>query len=87
MSWRRRIKNWLGNQLAQLMIDSEPPTDLLEPPAVERVEDAPPDAPLLGSEAESMLASSSARLVPEAVKVAPPLEGSADERRSRLRGL
>lgn len=77
------LKSWLRNKLAGFILggDDEEPEAL--PAPTDRVEAAPEAASLLGPEAESMLAQSKG-FYPE-VKPPPPLEGSADERRARLK--
>ncbi len=87
MKLSRRFGNWLGNKLALFLLGDGLPDEPPDLPAVERLDEAPPDSPLLGSEAAAMLASSTARLVPVAAQPLPLLEGSVEERRARLRGL
>lgn len=79
------LRSWLGDKLARLILGDAVDTPIELPP-VDRLEDAPPDAPLLGSEAQSMLAPPSAAPASAPV-LPPPLEGSVDERRRRLRGF
>lgn len=77
------LKSWLRNKLAEFILGEAESSELPVQVLVDKVDPAPDDAPLLGPEAERMLATSKeARHVHQP---APPLEGSAEERLARLR--
>lgn len=86
MSWaslKARTKDWLGDKLVQWVLGDGGLESSPAAPLVDQVEPAPDDAPLLGPEASSMLAGAHRSL--DAISPPPPLEGSVEERLSKLR--
>lgn len=79
-----RAKEWIGNKLAELILGAAVP-EPEQKPLVDNLKSAPEDATLIGPEAESMLATG--RAFEEAKAGPPPLEGSVEERRARLRSF